>query len=226
MKRTFLCIVVLCLFFVSCKKDSAIQEQIDYGYQYFPLKVGDSSFFQVENIFWNDFDQTIDTTDYLLCEYVESVTTNYAGDSLYRIERMIKSTEAAEKWQLDSIWFAIKNQREAIRVENNKSFVKMVFPLREKQSWNGNIYNVYGEKIYKCTALAPVDLNGIHYANAASIEQQNFETLINSDVETEVYAKDIGLVQMYRIHVYKEYNASSGEFKITSGYRYTQNRIP
>jgi hypothetical protein len=225
MKKIIFGLVLLSIAMMSCKKDAPITEPLDYGYAYFPLTVGDSACYQVERIFWNDFDQTIDTTTYLLCEYVESFTTNYAGDSLFRIERMMKPDNTAQ-WQLDSIWFATRNKREAIRVENNRSFVKMVFPVHENQTWNGNIYNIYDEKIYTCTAVdSAANVNGTYFEKAAYIQQQYSKSLINSDIETEIYAKNIGLVQMYKIHVYKEYNASSGQFEITSGYRYIQNRI-
>lgn len=224
MKKIVLFLAVLCLFFVGCKKDSTIQEQIDFGYQYFPLNVGDSSFFQVDQIVWNDFDHTIDTNSYILCEFIESYSTNLAGDSMYRIERLKKSV-STDSWQLDSVWFALKNSHEAIRVENNRTYVKMVFPINENQSWNENIYNIYPEKIALCTALASANVNGLNYAHAAFIELQNFVTLINSDVETEIYGEQVGLIQLYKYHVYKEYNAISGQFEIKSGYRYTQSRI-
>lgn len=225
MKKIIFGLFVLTFALIGCKKEAPIEETLDYGYSFFPLTVGDSACFQVEKIFWNDFNQTIDTSNYLLCEYVESYTTNYAGDTLYRIERMTKP-DNSEPWRLDSVWFATRNTREAIRVENNRSYVKMVFPVHENQTWNGNIYNVYDEKTYKCTAVdSAANVNGTYYEKAAYIQQQYDTSLINSDIETEIYARNIGLVQLYKIHVYKEYNPSSGQFEITSGYRYIQNRI-
>lgn len=223
MKNKILIFILLISFF-SCKKETPISEVSDFGYPFFPIKIGDSAFYQVQKITWDDFDQTIDTSSYLLCEFIESVSTNYIGDSLYRIERM-KRNSNSDPWNFDSTWFALKNKHEALRVENNITFVKIVFPIFENQTWNGNIYNLQGEKRYTSSFISAIEVSGITYSNALKIQQQDFESIINSDIETEYYAHSVGLIQATKLHVYKIYNPESGQFEISSGYSYTQNRI-
>jgi hypothetical protein len=224
MKKVIFLIVLISVAFAGCKKDPVITEPYDFGYQYFPLRVGDSAVYQVNHIFWNDFDNTIDTTNFFLCEYIESATTNLAGDSLFRIERM-KKNATQDPWALDSIWFALRNKNEAIRVENNYSFVKMVFPIAEDVTWNGNAHNIIGEREIKCVKIEPVSIGGIAYDKAVFIDMERDTSRIHSDVETETYAHNVGLVHVFKEHVYKEFNSISGDFEIKSGYRTVQTRI-
>jgi hypothetical protein len=225
MKKIGLLLLVIVLFFSGCKKDAPIQESFDFGYGFFPLNIGDSSFYLVEQITWNDFDNTIDTVNYSLCEYIESMTVNYTGDSLYRIERL-KKYDNAPTWNIDSVWFALKTKNEAIRVEQNSSHVKMVFPVSLNSSWNGNIHNTLGSKTYTFSnLLSNLVVNNISYNRTVNIQQENFVTLINSDVENETYADGVGLVKIEKTHVYKTYNPVSGEFEIKSGYIFSQKRV-
>ena len=224
MKKLLFLLISMVVVFASCKKDAEINEPLDFGYNYFPLKIGDSSIYIVKNIFWNDFDNTIDTTNYFLCEYIESATTNLSGDSLFRIERMKRDSEI-EPWNLDSVWFALRTKNEAIRVENNYSYVKLVFPTTKDVTWNSNAHNHLGEKQCTLVDIANATVNGVVYNSAVFVDMERFQSLINSDVETEIYVPNIGLVQVDIEHVYLEFNSISGAFEITSGYRYSQIRI-
>jgi len=68
-------------------------------------------------------------------------------------------------------------------------------------------------------------MGGIVYGKAAFIDFERDTSLIHSDVEAETYAPNIGLVEVFKEHVYKDYNSVSGDFEITSGYRFSQIRI-
>lgn len=224
MKNILFYVLLSVLFISSCKKEPITSESYDFGYNYFPLRVGDSAVYKVNYIFWNDFDNTIDTTNYFLCEYIESATTNLSGDSLYRIERMKRNSEI-EPWNLDSVWFALRTKNEAIRVENNFSYVKLVFPVAENVVWNGNAHNPLEEKKSKIVRISTATVNGFSYNNAVFVDNERFQSLINSDVEAETYAPNIGLIEVFKEHVYKDYNSVSGDFEITSGYRFSRIRI-
>lgn len=223
MKRILFSLLLLTLVFTGCKKEEPM-ESIDYKYGYFPLSIGDSSKYRVENIVWDDFDQTIDTSAYFLCDYIESATLNNVGDSLFRIEQLIRESDTSQ-WAIRNVCFAFKTKNQAFRVENNVTYVKLVFPFAEKESWNGNLYNSLDEQKYKCTSVGSFIVENKTFANSVMITQEDFVTLINSDVEKEVYAKGVGLIHSYRIHVDKTYNPTSGQFEIKSGYTYLQNRI-
>ncbi len=223
MRRTYFVILMFVVALLGCKKEEPVTESIDFGYEYFPLTVGDSAFYNVQYIFWNDFDQTIDTSNYLLCEFTESISQNYSGDSLYRIERLLKA-DLSETWRLDSVWYALKTKSEGLRVENNKTFSKIVFPINLKSSWNANAYNNLGEKMSKCVSFSSPMVNNVAYNNAVSIDLERFASLINSDIETEIYGYNKGLVEKTKVHVYHPFNPVSGSFDIKSGYKYSQKR--
>lgn len=224
MRKVVLLLLICALFLAGCKKDDLL-ESINYGYEYYPLSIGDSAQYEVEKITWNDFNQTIDTSRYFLCEYVESATMNNAGDSLFRIEQWVRES-ADSSWEISRVDYAFKTRIQAFRVDNNVTYVKLVFPFAEQDTWDGNLYNALGEKKYKCTAIGPVTIENRRYENSVTITQEYFVTLINSDIEKEVYAKGVGLVERSIMHVDKTYNPSSGLFQIKSGYTYLQKRVP
>jgi hypothetical protein len=224
MKKVGWILVLFVVFLAGCKKDDPIVESIDFGYGFFPLTIGDSSIFEVKQTTWNDFNHTVDSVNYFLCEYIESVTVNSAGDSLYRIERLNRDSVTSD-WTLDRVWYALKNKKEALRVEENITFTKIVFPIKLNDTWNGNYHNTLGEKTYTCIGISSAVINSIPYSRTVSIQQENFVSLINSDIEKEVYADGVGLVELSKTHVNKSYNPSSGNFEIKSGYIYSQKRI-
>lgn len=220
-KKIFLLLSIVILF--SCKKEETTTPTFDMGYNYYPLTVGDSAFFKVQQIVWNDFNQTIDTSNYFLCEYIESISQNYAGDSLYRIERFLK-TNLNDNWSIDSVWFAVKTNAEGLRIESNRTFSKIVFPIAKKRSWDANAYNTFDEKKSTCVDISSAFVNSINYEKAVYIDLERFSSLINTDVETEIYAYNKGLVQKEKIHLYHPFNPISGAFDIKSGYKYIQTR--
>lgn len=198
LKKRILLFAGLALIFSSCHKDSVIT--IDNGYAYFPDKAGHYVIYDVDSIIHNDFTKTVDTFKYQLKEYIESVFYDNSGRPTLRIERYkrtfknaIRDTTAS--WILNNVLAANRTVSTAERIEDNQRFIKLIFPVNQKRTWNGNAYNTMNEWTYQYTSVdAPLTLGSLTFDSTLTVKQIDFENLVNKKYYIEKYAKNIGLV--------------------------------
>ncbi len=186
------------------------------------MKIGSYIDYDVEFVFWDDFNHTIDTSIYVLRERIESVIVNYSGDSIYRIERNTKD-HPDSAWSFSRVWFSAFEDNYAYKVEENIKYVKLIVPVKLNTKWNGNILNDLESKDYLYTSVDEL----MHFGNytfpeCVKILQEDYETIINKDYEEEIYARNVGLIFKKQIHINKTYNQITQTFEISSGYSLVQ----
>jgi hypothetical protein len=202
---------IIYLFFLaiiacSCKKDEPVSSN-DLGYSYFPTEIKRYIIYDVDSIVHDDFTNTIDTFKYQLKEYIDISFTDNAGRNTLRIERSVKYYNpsvpySSIPWTLKNVWYANRTNTTAERVEENQRYVKLIFPVVNKKSWNGNASNTLGEKEYVYTEVnVPKTIGPISSDSTLSVTQQNSENLIEKKYYVEVYAKNIGMVSKEIIDV-------------------------
>jgi len=146
MRNIYVCVIGWILF--SC---SDTLEPSKIGFNYFPLEIGDYRIYQIQQIEYSLFAAT-DTAHYQLKELV--VDTFSTQSELNYILHRFKRDLSTDKWQLDSVWTSRRTQNHAIVVENNISFVKMVFPIRLDKVWDGNLFNASPPDEYQITEIS------------------------------------------------------------------------
>ena len=138
---------------------------------------------------------------YQLKEVISEQYIDPTGQVAYRIARFRRNLDG-QRWQPDSTITLRLKLDYAVRNENGRDFVKMVFPPAEKMAWNGNIYNSLGEDNYELKNVnKPYKAGETTFDHTATIVQQNDSTLVNQDTRVEVYAAGIGLIYRERINV-------------------------
>lgn len=223
MNRKHIFWVLLVFIFISCQKDDQkpivlVQEDL----KYYPLNVGSYIDYEIEYIFWNDFAETVDTSIYILREFVESKVTNYSGDTLYRIEQYTKN-HPDSAWSIPHIVFAGMRENYVYKVEDNINYVKIILPVQENIKWNGNAYNSLPNQVYRYLSVGnQISFSSLHFDKSMHILQEDNQTLINQDMEDEMYALNIGLIYKKQKHLKKTYNPINQSFEISSGYSLTQ----
>lgn len=139
------------------------------------------------------------TRNYQVKEIIAESYTDPAGKIAYRIARFRRNADG-QRWQPDSTITLRLLADHAVRNENGKDYVKMMFPPAEKKVWNGNIYNNAGEDNYELTNVnKSYILAKTTFDRSATVIQQNDSTLVNQDKRIEIYAADVGLVYRERI---------------------------
>lgn len=188
-------IVMVCGFF-SCNKDATPPNM---GYNYFPDQAGKFIVYDVDSFYYN-FANDVDTFKFQLKEKIQSVYADNQGRPTLRLERYIKMYNPAISyslipWKLRDIWAENKTKTTAEKVEENVRFIKLAFPVKDAQTWNGNAQNTIGEENYKYEFFdRGRTIGGIYFDSTLQVTQHEEEVLILKKYYIEKYARNIGLV--------------------------------
>lgn len=229
MKKTthlfLLLISVFTLFFTSCDTSPLEPDSEVFGYQYFPLETGQFTEYEIEETTYTVLDPP-KTTNYLLRETVADSFVDGEGDIAFRIKRFRRET-SLDAWELDSVWAAKRTPSQAIRIENNQTFIRLVFPVEKDKEWNGNAFNALGEDAYAITRLdKSQEINSQTFDATLEVVQANDSSAVSLDKRSETYAEDIGLIYKNTTQlVYCTEPDCIGQGIISSGKTLTQKII-
>ena len=181
---------------VSCSEKTISPDNNRLGLEYFPLETGQFRVYDVDEILYSI--SSFDTLKYQLKESVVSTFENAEDGITYTIHREKRNTDQ-ETWKLDSVWSARKTNSIAVSVENNISFVKMVFPIKNDLRWDGNVLNSLAEKQYVYDMnLEKMTFSEQVFTDLVKVIQSDVEeNIVNRDERYEIYAKEVGLVEKY-----------------------------
>lgn len=192
-------IFLFSLVVLSCNKKPLLVEP-DFGYDYYP---NDSSYYrlyEVQDILYNDFQQTIDTVNYQMVEIFEKSFSDLENRDSKILHRYTKTSNS--NWQLRDVWQSTKTTTRVEQVEENVRTVKLIFPIKVGSNWNGYAFADLGEETFEIaskvtdTIINQIDINELitvtHYNNTNFIEKQ---------IELEKYGKEIGLVHRYYVNL-------------------------
>ncbi len=207
--QRILYLVVLVFLFSSCEEENTTPPP-EVGYSYFPLVTGSERIYQVDSLAYdnNAGITDIDTFRYYYREQVGEVYSASNGESWFMIYRSFADTLDGN-WLVSNTWRALQNELYAQQNEDNRVFVKMVFPVKENKSWNGNMFNALDAITYRYISTE-VPYN--HFANTIVIQMENDSNAIEVIRRNEQYAKDVGLV-------YLKYDSLNTQVSGTRGFR-------
>lgn len=200
----------------SCDPDDDTEEfVIDFGYEYFPLEIGKFMEYRLDSVIFDttSIGVTRDTNVWFAREEVVDTFRDLSNELNYRIERSQRKS-STDPWEIESVYAAILKTDQAIRIEDNFRFIKMVFPLRRGDIWDGNIFiddetiiTIAGESIemfkswsYELDELdEQAVVNNMPFDSVATIFQANNQegpdpNLIELRFSKEQYAKNLGLI--------------------------------
>ena len=225
MRQFHLLIYLLFLGGVSACEQTVEADGDLLGFNYFPLEIGQFVSYQVEVERYN-VDGEVAVESYQLQERITDTFTDISGRTTYVVERYRRPNETAT-WQIDSVWSAVQNGRQAIRTENNLDFVKLVFPLEAGLSWDGNVFNALGEQIYRLQNYRdPLTLNDLNFMRTLQVVQVDDSSLVTRLKRVETYAEDVGLIDLDFTNVrYRSEGEFLGQGIIEFGTIYRQKVI-
>ncbi len=192
MRKVIFAILISTLFF-SCKKDKNTATP-NFNYNYANLKVGKYIIYNVDSINFNDFTGTIDTSKFQIKEVLASNYTDLEGDNAFKIIRYKKTIDSLG-WVLTDVWNSKITARTYEKVAENVRYIKMIFPIKLNQTWNGNSKNNLGNLTYTFTSVhQPEVIGGYALDSVSTISQKDNINLIQEEYFEEKYAANIGLV--------------------------------
>jgi len=184
--------------FSSCKHETLAPS--DVGYKYFPTNIGHWAAYNVDLTVWDDFypvdsPQHIQTFIFDIKEIIESDFYDNENRLTQRIE-CYKKINDTTNWFLKDVWVSNLMPSTAEKVEENIRYVKLVFPIMENMTWNGNAFNTLGSQDYKYdNVFEPYTVNGVTFDSTVTVIQDiDTNIAIYEKIQFEVYAKNVGLI--------------------------------
>lgn len=197
-------------FVISCDKQVIEDFDINYGFDYYPLEPGKYRVYAVDSVIYDPVNSGtfIDTISLMIKE--EVIDTFY--DSSHELNYVLRRSQRYDitaPWEETDTWYALRDSQKAVLTEENLRFVKLTFPVKQFNTWNGNsfidpglIVDIRGETIemfknwnYEVAEILDTETIGTYqFENVAHIKQADDENLIEKRYAIEKYVRGVGLV--------------------------------
>ena len=197
----------------------------DLGYNFYPLKTGMYSIFQVNGVeYINSEDST--TFSYQLKESVIDSFENLESGISYKILRETRDI-SEDQWETDSVWTVRKDEVRVVRTVNNVPFINLVFPIKDKTVWDANGFNDREIDDYEMIDVRkPFAGEFVPFDQTVTVIQEDIpDKVVNFISRKEIYSEDVGLVYKENIKLDFKQGDDLGLEIIDSGIRYFQSII-
>ncbi len=182
--------LVLLRLLSSCNETKEIDPN-SIGYDFYPIEIGQYRIYDVEEIIYeiSGFDTSVFQLRETIFDSIPSV------DQTTYLLRRDKRDNASLEWEADSVWTVTKTTNFLAVNENNISFIKLTFPVKNGNEWNGNSLNSNNELTYYYQPLAAPFIDSILISDHIRVVIEDIEqNIVNQDLRSEVYARNIGLL--------------------------------
>ena len=230
--RPVIVVVLLSAFAVfGCKKTVHYNPVPVTGY-FMPMQVGKFITYRLDSLTFYYFGQSDTVNSYLAKDSVESSYKDINGSTIWVINRYLNDTSGAGFWNLTESYTVVTSISSVDVVENNLRFRKLIFPIEDGLSWNGNTFlpdapfqDLFPFNYEINTKLQPPSWNYVYsntykpatilnktYDSTVTIQQVDDSSRVPIVIDTlsasrtfwsETYAKNIGLI--YRQTIMWEY---------------------
>lgn len=214
--RKLLLLPVLYALFIAGSCDTEPIEPVDTSEDqaFFPLELNQPLFYTLDSIVLFNTTQGI-VYDTSTAEVRETLVERFVesdGTETFRGERWQRQDENSP-WRFVQTYTVSRTATAAFRTEDNLRFTKMVFPIVENETWDGNVafderrqivvggefLDVFNGWNYRYTAVGEtIGLpTGRTVDNTVRVEQADVNILIDFREAYEIYAPGIGLVERF-----------------------------
>lgn len=198
-------LLLLTVLFVSCKKNPVPE----FHYEYFGMEQGRYVIYDVVEIIHDDALNQHDTSIYQLKTYWADTFVDNEGRTAREFIRYVRPT-ANDDWQFQDIWTGIIDGIRAELVEENQRVVKLVFSPTQDKEWNANAYNLNDEQIcFYRDIHGDTTIDNTTFDPTLVVEQNQFNSFIDSVHRYEMYAKGVGLIYKYERELHYQIDAQS-----------------
>jgi len=193
----------------SCGEETRTLDNAEFGYQYFPIDIGDYRLYRVDSTIVDNGGATILESRTFIREEITESFKSATGETIFRVERS-KSDSREGTYTITDVWTSQKTEQVAIRTEENLTFNKLVFPIVLNNKWEGNTFEnltdvfVAGDRVevykdwgdYEVVADG-IDMSvfGVNYSDVVSVKQADHDFELERRSSYEHYAPNIGLIK-------------------------------
>ncbi len=205
------CLSCVLLLLSSCEEKTVDPNTIDTGSAYYPLEVGKYRDYAVDSTTY-EFDGTgatlVQSRSYQVRELLSDTFTDNTGRIAYRVERYERNS-FSDPWTLIDVWSTVQDQSRSEQIEENRRFVKMIYPAVDGDTWDGNqhfdssdsvevageLLFVYENWLYRYDGVGTsFSISGQVWPDVTRVVQVDSENLIEKRFSEEIYARGVGMV--------------------------------
>jgi len=158
--------------------------------------------YDVDSTVYDDFTGDTIYFKYRIKEKLAENITDNEGRPAIKMIRYIKQYNPNVSydnmlWEIKDVWSYTKTARTLEVVEEDVRFTKLIFPVVEDATWDGNAHNTLGSRDYKYSYINRAEtINGTAFENVLYVEQKDdkLKNVIHREFYIEKYAKNVGLV--------------------------------
>ncbi len=195
-------IIILVFFatFISCTKKKVPATDSLLGLDYYPLTKGKYVVYDVDSTVYTDIPKDTIYYKYRIKEKIADSFTDNEGQPAIRLERYIKMYKPLKSYDslpytIKEVWMVNATNKSIQVVEGNVRYTKLIFPIQQSSSWNGNAKNTIGEWQYTYDYIDKSEtINNNSLTNVLLVKQYFLPTEISYKNYNEKYAKNVGLV--------------------------------
>lgn len=191
--RTYIVLLGI-LLLGACKKDAYESYTRNADEAYYNDSIGAYSIFEVNEIIFDDFSNSSDTFIYQVMEHNESYFYDNLGRKALKIDRYKRISDTS-LWRYQNSCYSVNDRNMIERIEDNKRFIKLSFPITVDAVWNSNAYNLDNAiNVFYGLIDKPYNQDTFRFKKAISVESTNINNNFRERSFKEVYAHNVGLV--------------------------------
>lgn len=195
----------LLLAFASCQKNI----EPDFHHEYFGLQEGRFVIYDVVEIVHDDALNQHDTVIYQLKTIWADTFIDNQGRVAREFKRFVRPTQN-DPWVLQDLWTGLIDGIRAELVEENQRVVKLVFAPTQNKEWNPNAYNLFNEETcFYRDIHGDTIIDNTTFDETLVVEQEQFNSVIDSVHRYEMYAKNVGMILKYERDLHYQLNNQS-----------------
>ena len=139
MKKLFI-FSIFVLLISGCKKESEGTPATANMEEYYPLQIGKYITYKLDSTVYINLNTQKVVHSYVVRDYVDSKFQDNTGQDVYRIRRMMRDQLDTTMWKDNATFLVTQNKKSTDFTENNLRYIKLINPVKEFATWQGNNY--------------------------------------------------------------------------------------
>lgn len=238
MRKILLPFLLISVGLVSCKKEKTDLSEISQGHKFFPTEIGKYIIYNYDSTYYDDLHETEIPKLGQVRYYVADTFLDASGRLSY-VVNVQKRENDTDPFVPNDVIYVTPSDGQVEYKQKNLTFLKMVFPVSNGRTWNGNAMIPLGDEDYKefdndqwkytyADFDTEFDPGNNLYEHTVSVNEIDY-SLNDPDADPnayaernyskEIYAYNVGMVYRERIYwIFQPKVGGSGGSGFRKGY--------
>ncbi|MBC7447178.1 MAG: hypothetical protein H7330_03900 [Hymenobacteraceae bacterium] len=185
---------------IACERTAEVPPALSdavTGRDFLPIRIGSYWIYDVVDQYWNFNRDSI--ARFQFRERVDTVFPGANGEQTFRLIRS-RRPDSLSQWHDDSVFALVLTPQLVRQTFANRPTVELVFPVRDRATWNPNMFNALDSTERRYVALdQPLTLaTGQQFVRTVRVEDAGENNLFYRRENSSVYARAVGRIHRVR----------------------------